>query len=296
MTSTPRLDSLTAGGTHDLFDHIRLADGHVLTLKTQPGADTADQVFLMSGLTAPDTEAWENEDRWAEWLTGGDPDDGALFLEVPVEAVRDLIIEHGGEHEDQEGEQPTPGARSEAGEETAPDPLTQLADLHGRFKDGYSADDIRTIFGRIFDAGGPYLVCVWDYADAHGFGGASQFYAEDEDGDLFEVQPDIHRWLSGQQETPGPVDTWVCAPADEPAEYAVGDDFHNYARADGWTTERFITGWGERGGNSAPPSAEFEAVLVKPGADLRPDGAAAHGGGRCARACENGDATQNTLF
>lgn len=73
---------------------------------------------------------------------------------------------------------------------------------------------------------------MWEYADEYGFGGNSEFYAEGEDGALFEVQPDVHRWLSGQQETPGPLDTWVCAPVTEPTDFPVSDDFHNYARAD----------------------------------------------------------------
>ncbi|ORT54613.1 hypothetical protein [Streptomyces sp. CB03238] len=99
--STPRLDSLTAGGTNRNFDGIRLADGNVLTLKVSPGAEDAE-VFLLPGLTAPDTEAWESEDDWEIWLTGGEFGDGSLYLDVPVEAVRDLIVQHGGEHENQE--------------------------------------------------------------------------------------------------------------------------------------------------------------------------------------------------
>ncbi|WP_052433043.1 hypothetical protein [Streptacidiphilus carbonis] len=110
--------------------------------------------------------------------------------------------------------------------------LADIADLHGRFEDGYSADDIRAVFGRIYDEGGPYLVCVWDHVDEYGFGGNSQFYAEEWDGGLFEVQPDIYRWLSGQQETPGPPGSWLCAPVAEPTEFPGSDDFHNYARAD----------------------------------------------------------------
>ncbi|MGW1037529.1 hypothetical protein [Streptomyces antibioticus] len=100
-TSTPRLDSLTAGGTDHNFDGIRLADGNMLTLNVRPGAETAE-VFLLPGLTAPDTEAWENEDDWEVWLTGGEFGDGSLYGDVPVEAVRDLIVEHGGEHANQE--------------------------------------------------------------------------------------------------------------------------------------------------------------------------------------------------
>ncbi|NGO40605.1 hypothetical protein [Streptomyces ureilyticus] len=228
MTSTPRLDSLTAGGTDDVFARVRFADGNALTLKIAPGADTADEVALFPGLTAPDAEAWEREDSWEEWLTGGSLEGGGLFLEVPVQAIRELIEEHGGEHEDQEGGWPEPDTDESAAQYV----LTQLADLHGRFEDGYTPEDIRAVFMRIVDADGPYLVCVWDYADEYGFGGNSQFYAENDEGDLFEVQPDIHLWLSGQQETPGPVDTWVCAPVTEPTDFPVSDDFHNYARTD----------------------------------------------------------------
>jgi hypothetical protein len=99
--STPRLDSLIAGGTNRYFEGIRLADGHVLTLNLIPGAQAAE-VFLFPGLTAPNTEAWANEDEWEVWLTGGEFDDGSLYLDVPVAAVRDLIVEHDGEHENQE--------------------------------------------------------------------------------------------------------------------------------------------------------------------------------------------------
>ncbi|MFD8415448.1 hypothetical protein ACFV2Q_27420 [Streptomyces sp. NPDC059650] len=227
MTSTPRLDSLAAGGTHEVFDGIRLVDGHVLTLKTRPGADMAQEVFLYRGLTAPNTEAWENEDDLEVWLTGGNFDDGSLYSDVPIQAVRDLIVQHGGEHENQE-----PPTDAERRSEAQARLLERMADLGGRIKDGYSASDIRAVFERICYDGGPYLVCVWEYADENGFGGSSQFYAEDEEGDLFEIRPDIYRWLSGQQETPGPVDTWICEPAAEPTEFPVSDDFHNYARVD----------------------------------------------------------------
>lgn len=228
MTSTPRLDSLTAGGTNDVFDGIRLADGHMLTLNTRPGAAVAGEVFLYPGLAAPDTEAWQNRDDLEEWLTGGDAGGAPAYLDVPIDAVRELILQHGGEHESQEP--PVTGPEAEGGARF-PGLLARLADLHGRFEDGYSAEGIRSAFGRIYDEGGPYLVCVWEYADAYGFGGDSQFYAEDQDGALYEVQPAIHQWLAGQEETPGPADGWVCAPADA-TELPVSDDWHNYARTD----------------------------------------------------------------
>ncbi|MFF4699891.1 hypothetical protein [Streptomyces chattanoogensis] len=228
-----RLDSIAASGTNHIFKSIRLADGHALTLNTQPGADHADEVCLPPGLTAPDTEAWENQDQWEEWLTGGNlGGGGGLFLDVPIQAIRNLIKQHGGEHENQESNEPRPDPEHETDEQAAPNLLTRLADLRGRFNDGYTADDVRSVFGRISNEGGPYLVCLWDNADEYGFDGNSQFYAETE-GAFYEISPDIHQWLSGAQETPGPVETWVCAPVAEPFEFAVSDDFHNYARSGG---------------------------------------------------------------
>ncbi|MEU1312604.1 hypothetical protein ABZ419_27445 [Streptomyces cinnamoneus] len=103
MTSTtPRLDSLTASGTDRVPARIRLADDTVLTVMTRPGADLAEEVFLFPGLTAPDTEAWENEDSVELFLTNS-VGAGTLFLDVPVQAIRALIEQHSGEHEDQEG-------------------------------------------------------------------------------------------------------------------------------------------------------------------------------------------------
>ncbi|MER6744978.1 hypothetical protein ABT394_29840, partial [Streptomyces halstedii] len=47
----------------------------------------------------------ENEDRYEDWLTGGAlGQGGGLYLDVPVQAIRDLIEQHGGEHPDQEGD------------------------------------------------------------------------------------------------------------------------------------------------------------------------------------------------
>ncbi|MFF3265298.1 hypothetical protein ACFYWO_39820 [Streptomyces sp. NPDC002932] len=101
MTSTPRFDSLAAGGTNAVYDRIRLADGHALTLRVQRGAHTVQEIFVPCGLLTPDTAAWKNEGQWEAWLTGDELSDGTLYLDVPVAAVRDLIEQHGGEHEDQ---------------------------------------------------------------------------------------------------------------------------------------------------------------------------------------------------
>ncbi|GAA1590627.1 hypothetical protein [Streptomyces globosus] len=227
---TPRLDAVMAQGTDRNFTRIRLADGHAILLNVQPGAAAAEEVYLSPGLAAPATEAWAIEDPWEEWLTGGNLGiETGMFLDVPAEALRDLIIEHGGEHDDQEGEESAEGAEAATTEQAAPDLLAEIAELHGAFEHGYGADDIRNVFGRIYDTGGPYLVCVWEVADDCGFGGKSEFYAEDEDGDLFEVRPDLYLWLTGQKGTPGPIDTWVGPHVPDLREFAATDDRHNYA-------------------------------------------------------------------
>ncbi|MEW1639323.1 hypothetical protein AB0469_35375 [Streptomyces sp. NPDC093801] len=231
--STTRLDAVIAEGTDHGFTRIRLADGHALLVKVRPGGRAADEVLLSPGLTAPDTEAWAEEDSWEEWLTGGDLGaETGTFLDVPTEALRDLIAEHGGEHEDQEGEDAAPSAGGTAAGEAAQELGAELAELHGAFEHGYGADDIRRVFGRINDEGGPYLVCVWDIADDYGFGGNADFYAEDEECKLFELKPDVYRWLTGQQDSPGPLDTWVGAHVPELVEFAATDDRHNYARTE----------------------------------------------------------------
>lgn len=102
MTSTTRLDHLAAAGTDHIFATVRLADGHSFAIKLRPGADVAEEVFLHDGLGVPDAEAWENEDSWEGWLTGGSLGDRPLYLDVPVQAVRELIEQHGGEAAEQD--------------------------------------------------------------------------------------------------------------------------------------------------------------------------------------------------
>lgn len=102
LMTTNRLDRLAATGTSG---RIHLADGHRITVTDfDAGAAEFREVFLFPGLDAPDGDAWEREDAWEEWLTGGElgAGGGRLFLEVPVEAVRALIEEHGGEHPEQD--------------------------------------------------------------------------------------------------------------------------------------------------------------------------------------------------
>jgi hypothetical protein len=119
MTITPHLDSLVEGGTNDRRQRIRLADGHSLALKARPGADTAYEVFVFPGLAVPDTEAWANRDPWAGWLTGDASAEGVLYADVPFDAVRDLIVQHGGEHEEREAGDDTQEAPGETAEAAA---------------------------------------------------------------------------------------------------------------------------------------------------------------------------------
>ncbi|MFE2314140.1 hypothetical protein ACFXC8_13255 [Streptomyces sp. NPDC059441] len=93
---TARLDRLIAEGTDRILRPVLLADGHAFSVNIKAGEDQAAAVVLWPGLDAPDGEAWENEDPWESFLTGGDAD-VSQFLDVPVAALRDLMEQHGGE-------------------------------------------------------------------------------------------------------------------------------------------------------------------------------------------------------
>jgi len=243
MTSTPRLDSIAADGTdNDVTAEAAATRALAAWGITAHRDDDAGNTWLVIGydqtrqgfprmLAGPYVVLYLYSDADEEEITvTRAPVSGDLWHVLAGDgtgAERELMTRPA----DQLAECVAAIADWITTPQATPDLLTQLADLRGRFEDGYSPDDVRSVFGHIRDAGGPYLVCVWDYADDAGFGGNSQFYAEDEEGDFFEVQPDIYRWLSGEQETPGPVDTWVCEPVSEPFEFAVSDDFHNYAKS-----------------------------------------------------------------
>ncbi len=100
MTTTPLFDRLATEGTNGDYALLRLADDHRITVLIWPGADRAEEVFPHPGLVVPATEAWENQDDWEAWLTGGSHDE-VLYLNVPVSAIRELIKQHGGEHAEQ---------------------------------------------------------------------------------------------------------------------------------------------------------------------------------------------------
>ncbi|MFF9070522.1 hypothetical protein ACF09E_34770 [Streptomyces sp. NPDC014891] len=105
--TTARLNRIAAAGTEGGYRRIRFADGCMITVEAQPDATEFTEVALWPGLTAPSTDAWAKEDQWGLNLTDQDGEGRSLFLEVPVDAVRALIEEHGGEHADQDEDLPT---------------------------------------------------------------------------------------------------------------------------------------------------------------------------------------------
>ncbi|WP_327286661.1 hypothetical protein [Streptomyces sp. NBC_01205] len=98
---TARLNRIAAAGTDHGFVTIRLADDRTLNVKAEPASTILEEVYLSPGITVPDTEAWENEDD-LELFLNGETCGGSVYLDVPIEAVRDLIQQHGGEHADQD--------------------------------------------------------------------------------------------------------------------------------------------------------------------------------------------------
>ncbi|MFF8264352.1 hypothetical protein [Streptomyces virginiae] len=113
---TARMNRIAATGT-DGYERIRLADNTMITVQAHPDATDFDEVAFWSSVTVPDTEAWAREDLYELWLTNQDGPGRRLFLDVPVEALREFIEQRGGEHADQD-EPPTRyriGPRSPAG-------------------------------------------------------------------------------------------------------------------------------------------------------------------------------------
>lgn len=118
MTDTDRLDHIAAHGTGRLPRRIRLTDDAVISVHAgngayctprprdrmvheggmgtapagYPGPYTALEVYIVEPTTAPES--------WAEYTADYEPDpaDRRLFAAVPVDLVRALVAEHGGEH------------------------------------------------------------------------------------------------------------------------------------------------------------------------------------------------------
>ncbi|WP_330335793.1 hypothetical protein OHS33_39360 (plasmid) [Streptomyces sp. NBC_00536] len=104
---TERLHRITAAGTGRGYTRIRLADGPMIYIKARPHSTELDEVYLAPGLTAPGTDDWEAEDD--ELVLTGESASGTLYMDVPAEAVGELITEHGGEHAIQDADFPPVG-------------------------------------------------------------------------------------------------------------------------------------------------------------------------------------------
>ncbi|WP_033954354.1 hypothetical protein [Streptomyces sp. CNQ431] len=138
-SSTTLFDRLVAPAHPHPAPRLRLADGTFLLDQASPGAD-AVEVFLCAGLTAPNTNAWTRDDLWECLMTGGTPGD-VIYRDVPVSAVRELILQHGGEHPDQ-GATPTRPSLNRH-EQWAPDLAATITDLRGRLADGSASTTSR---------------------------------------------------------------------------------------------------------------------------------------------------------
>jgi hypothetical protein len=105
--------------------------------------------------------------------------------------------------------------------------------------DGCDDDTVNCVLGRISNAPGLRLVCVWDVHDTYGVGGNSQFYVEEAGGRLRELRGDLWRWLNGDPAdpstpaSPGITVNWIGQAADFTADHLpCTDGFHNYAIQD----------------------------------------------------------------
>jgi hypothetical protein len=115
-------------------------------------------------------------------------------------------------------------------------PLDRIADLRGCLADGYTSDEVEWVFGRLEEATGVRLLCLWDCYDAYGYGGDSQFYVEGTDSRLYELAGDLWAWLNGEPaaadtpNSPGEPSTWQGATAVDVPEPSEHDDLYNRAR------------------------------------------------------------------
>lgn len=122
-------------------------------------------------------------------------------------------------------------------EDCRPGPLDDVADLRGSMIDGYTSETVGSVLGRVSDASGVLLVCVWDYVDDYGVGGNSQFYVQDAEGRLRELVGDLWPWLNGDPDdpdtpgSPGAPESWIGDEAEITTdELHHTDGSHNYAR------------------------------------------------------------------
>ncbi|MER5356481.1 hypothetical protein ABT093_39950 [Kitasatospora sp. NPDC002551] len=88
-------------------------------------------------------------------------------------------------------------------------PVVANGRLKGRFRDGYTEEQVNAVFAVLGAATGLRLVCVWEYRDSFGCGGNSQWFAEDSSGGLWDLAGDLDDWLVGEQSHPGPAASWI---------------------------------------------------------------------------------------
>ncbi|MFI7008910.1 hypothetical protein [Streptomyces sp. NPDC050145] len=91
MTTSPKLDAVAVSGIRS-FTPIALADGGEVTVRMPDEGDLME-VFLSEGVSVPESE----DGAWDRPLECDAFDGAALFLDVPVQAVRALVTAHGGE-------------------------------------------------------------------------------------------------------------------------------------------------------------------------------------------------------
>lgn len=109
-------------------------------------------------------------------------------------------------------------------------PVVDGGRLTGRFRGGYTEEEVDTTFAVLSAATGLRLVCVWEYRDSFGCGGNSQWFAEDLAGGLWDVAGDLYAWLTGEQSHPGPPRSWAGRTvAHRVRGLAWTDGEHNYA-------------------------------------------------------------------
>ncbi|SEM77820.1 hypothetical protein [Streptacidiphilus jiangxiensis] len=109
-----------------------------------------------------------------------------------------------------------------------------VAELRASMVDGYTPDDVNRAFGRIKDALGVDLVCVWEYHDDFGYGGNSDFYVRSAEGAVHELAGYLWPWLNRAlddpeaPEHPGDPATWT-GPTSDVTDDLADDGFHNAA-------------------------------------------------------------------
>jgi hypothetical protein len=237
-----------AEGGHDpaaqRAQELALVDGMVMALSFAIGKPfdvqaAEDLISQPAGTGGPSRAETDGLIAWAGEL--------GLRPEDLDELVHELVsgqassINNGGLEDQIEFLVQTCGPREARSliEQCSAGPLEVIADLRGSMVDGYDDEDVNRVLGRISDASGQPLVCVWDIYDDCGVGGNSQFYLLEGGGRLRELTGDLWRWLNGDPEdpdtpaSPGLPGSWAGELAGFTTEDLPYDDgFRNYAHRD----------------------------------------------------------------